>query len=462
MSVKSLKELLRGIQLKDGISPELLVNPIEEITVDSRQAAPDKIFLAIKGVSVDGNQFIEKALAAGAVVIGSHAFRHKRYLQLAQNDRAAWATLCANYFDYNANSYKPKVIAITGTDGKTTTCWLLYQLLQGLGKKVSLLSTVGIFIDGKQQPSLAHTTTPDAYYVFKFLAQASKSEIVIVETTSYGELHKRTFGLQFEIAALTNLADDHLTQHHTLENYALAKKNLLIQGRIKLVNCEMIQHNRQVFETLEEVRVWSGEPLKEFKLESFKKNLPGNYNLQNLALALRILGELEIAANWQKAIDQLTPPPGRVKRLDLPSGISVFVDYAHTPQGLEAVLTAFRTLLPSGAKLHCLFGAEERSYPAKRPKMGRIAVTLADYVYLIPTSPGDEPLAEINAAIIEGIQASDPSRLRGEFQTRAAGVAAALQQARAGDIIALLGMGHEAYMENGREYTDEELVLSLG
>lgn len=470
-----LSNLLSDISYQANF--EIGTKTITAIACDSRKVVAGSLFMAIDGELTDGHQFIPQALALGAeIIVGTRLVSEVEeiypginYIQVSPTSRReVWAQLCLNYWNIDQDDLPFPLVAVTGTDGKTTTLYLLFQLLQKAGVRVSLLSTVGIFINGEKFTKLDQPTTPDIYDVCSFLdtCRQANSQVVLLEVTSYAHLHRRTWGLKFAVAGITNLAMDHLSLHKTLDNYAQAKAEILSNARKVLVNTSTIGHHQSKFTYLPGFTAWNTQILEAVsadQLHLFKAKHLGEYNLQNLALALSLLKEVD--NDWYEKslqyIGQVQLPEGRQAQIPNDKGLRIYVDYAHTPQGLETILTTMRAQLKQGENLHCLFGCEGFSTPQKRAPMGAVAARLADFVYLIPISVGKDSLEKINAEILSGFE----EIVRHEevpiasYHSRYLGIKAALLTAQPGDIVLVLGSGHERYVENGLETTDAEQIM---
>ncbi len=317
-----------------------------------------------------------------------------------------------------------KVIGITGTDGKTTTSHMIYEILKAVGEKVSLISTIN-------SPGL-HVTSPDPFIIQKLIKEAVEvgNEYMVLEVTSHALDQFRFWGIKFEVGVITNITHEHLDYHKTFENYRSTKLKLLKNSKI---------------------------PVKYKKLK-LKLKIPGEYNVENASAAIAVTTALgidkELAIKTLENFENLT---GRMEEVKNSRGIKIIIDFAHTPNGLEQALTTLRRLIKG--KLIAVFGSAGQRDEGKRPLMGEIAGRLADYVVITAEDPRGE-LKSINQQIIAGVKNRKNLFV---INDRQKAINFAINKlAKKGDLVGIFGKGHEKSMNlDGKQeisWSDQEAV----
>ncbi len=456
---------------------------IDHVAGDSRKVGPNGLFVAIRGVEVDGHLFIDKAVKNGAIAIVCEAVpanRAHRYPGAAfarvHDSRSALAVLAAAW--YGDPSHALRVVGVTGTNGKTTVAFLVQQALGVLGIQAGFIGTVGIRIAG--EAFAARLTTPDALNVQRLLRRMADKgcDACAMEVSSHALDQERVRGIAFNVAVFTNLAHDHLDYHKTFEAYLAAKKTLfdrLDADAAALFNADdpagarMVADTRAIctsygLDTAADIRadvvedVMDGLVLRvEGRTRRFR--LAGRFNAYNLLAAWGALLALGCdAGDALDALEQARPAPGRFERIRFEDGTHVIIDYAHTPAALQAVLETITAARPSGAHVWCVFGCGGDRDRAKRPMMGAVAERFADH--LIVTS--DNPRTEDPARILQDIRAGFTDPDRALFITdRGEAIAEASRLARPGDIVLVAGKGHETRQIVGtdqKRFDDREAV----
>jgi UDP-N-acetylmuramoyl-L-alanyl-D-glutamate--2,6-diaminopimelate ligase len=379
---------------------------------------------------------------------------------------------------YQHPSGKIPIVAITGTNGKTSCSHLLMQLINQVGKRAAVIGTLGCGVDQDFASDVAVdavNTTPDAVSIHRYLDQwqAMGVDVVAMEASSHGLVQKRMDGVQVEVAVFTNLTRDHLDYHGTMQAYAEAKARLFQLPHLKTAVLNIDDPFAQTLESLiaDDVRVVrysahtasNKEPMADVWVESinysaegvggvihspwgdyaFSSPLLGEFNLSNLLAVISVMGVMNYSvADIIKAIPTLKTIAGRMEKVSTGLGINVVVDYAHTPDALEQALVAMR--LHSGGKLWCVFGCGGDRDQGKRPQMGKIAELFADHVIVTSDNPRHEPADEIIDSILTGI--SRPSLVESD---REKAIAFAIGHAEKGDSILIAGKGHEAFQQYG-------------
>lgn len=359
---------------------------------------------------------------------------------------------------------KLKVIGVTGTDGKTTTVNMIYQILKSAGKKVSMVSTVNAVIAGKEYDTGFHVTSPDPLAIQKFTQRALKNgdEYLVLEVTSHALDQLRFWGIKFKVGVITNITHEHLDYHKTFENYLKTKLSLLKNIEYAIVNTNL----KPFMKDLNISRLLTFG-LKEGDFNNkdinLKLKLPGNYNIENALAALGVAFVLGIDRKVaQKTLENFTPVKGRMQEIKNKRGIRVVVDFAHTPNALEQVLGTLR--LSAEGRLIALFGSAGKRDIKKRELMGEVGKKMADFVIVAPEDPRGE-LVLINQQIQKGIEKAGGILNRSFFviNDREEAINFAINSlSRRGDTIGIFGKGHEKSLNlDGKTelpWSDQEAV----
>ena len=468
-----LRELFAGVPLKGGISsPDM---EIISISYDTRTLAPGALFVALSGDKTDGHRFIQTALDKGAAaVLCQRAPDFPGPWLTATDTRLTLALISANWFGHPGDSMA--LTAVTGTNGKTTTTSLLKELLERTaGAKVGLIGTNRNMIGSRELP--AHRTTPESFELQSLLRRMADEGCthVVMEVSSHALVQHRTAGLTFQAGVFTNLTQDHLDYHHTMEAYRDAKGLLFQQCERAVLNLddEAGRWYRErvscpVF-TYSENRVQAGLTAKNIRLfpshvefeavipgeiSRIHLPIPGGFSIYNALAALAAglcLGlSLEAMAQIMPSVKGVK---GRVEVVPVPRAYTVIIDYAHSPNALENILTTARDF--TAGRLICVFGCGGDRDRSKRPIMGAIAGELADLAVVTSDNPRAEDPQVIIDEILAGMEHSQAS-LHREPDRREA-IFWALSQGEPGDVIVLAGKGHETYQEiNGVQYPMDE------
>ncbi|MBR5245113.1 MAG: UDP-N-acetylmuramoyl-L-alanyl-D-glutamate--2,6-diaminopimelate ligase [Clostridia bacterium] len=462
MKVSKLFEQIPVLQWH--CDPELEVSGV---CFDSRKAAPGCAFVAVRGFATDGHRFIPAALEKGAgLIIAEEAPACDVPYVLVENSRRVLAQVSANFYDHPEK--KLRMIGVTGTNGKTTTTHLLKTVLEHAGHKCALIGTNGVKIGDTHIPG--QRTTPESCDLFRLLdemVQAGCSH-VLMEVSSHSLVLDRVYGITFDVAAFTNLTQDHLDFHGDMEQYYQAKAILFDRCRVGVVNRDDAYGHRLVQErpgkgmitcsmledeaTLTAKNVLLKPDRVQFEavcgsdIERVRLGIPGRFSVYN---ALTVIGcalclglDLEeIAAGLACAEGVL----GRAEVVPTDTDYTVVIDYAHTPDSMEKILRATRPGTPG--RLIALFGAGGDRDATKRPIMGRVGAELADISVITSDNPRSEDPQSIIDQVMEGAK-GQKAQLHMVPDRREA-IAFAMGMAKAGDTLLLLGKGHETYQEIG-------------
>lgn len=348
----------------------------------------------------------------------------------------------ANIF-YGFPTRKLKVIGVTGTDGKTTTVNMIYQVLSAAGKKTSMISTINAVVSGKAYDIGSHVTSPNPFMVQKFARQAINhgDEYLVLEVTSHAIDQYRFWGVKFDIGVITNVTHEHLDYHKTFENYLKTKLRLLKNVKHAIMNQEIKQKVGGA--------VTFGLDKGDFNQRQvkFKLKIPGDYNIENALAALGVAFALGIGKKVaQKALESFTGTAGRMEEVENQKGIRIFIDFAHTPNGLEQALKALR--LKTSGRLIAVIGAEGDRDIGKRAMMGEIAKRLSNFVIVTAVDPRGQ-LDNINKQIVAGTEKVGAVKGRNLFiiNDREEAINFAVNElSKKGDTIGIFGKGHEVSM----------------
>jgi len=475
----TLKDLLNGVDVK--FSPDQDADrKIASITRDSRQVSEGAVFFCIKGQKFDGHDHAEKALEAGAAaVVVQRDLGLKRQI-ITEDMHRAYSTACANFFGNPAD--KLKLIGVTGTNGKTTVTYLVKQILTSAGVKTGLIGTIQNEIGDTVIP--AKHTTPDPFQLHAMLARMHEAgcEYVVMEVSSHALDQKRAEGLRFISAAFTNLTQDHLDYHGTMEAYYQAKKKLFSMCDTAVINvddkygqrlngeaecktltyaCETSDadysaHNIKFTEKGSSFAFLAGSTLKRVNFAQ-----PGLFSVSNAMAA----GVLCLAAGIDleaviEGLNRCTGVSGRFEILPANTDYTIIRDYAHSPDGLEKVLGTIRSF--AAGRIVTLFGCAGNRDRTKRPMMAEAVARLSDFCIITSDNPRDEDPEQIIKDALPGIkQHRTPYKA---IVDRYEAIRWALENTQPGDVLVLAGKGHEDYqvLDYGTIYFDErEIVLSL-
>ena len=475
-----LKELLRNIPvLRTNADPEL---EIREVVYDSRKVTEGSLFVAVTGFAADGNRFIPMALQKGAAVVVTAREPEGDFpYVLVESDRQALALLGCNFYGHPAK--RMTMVGVTGTNGKTSVTLLLKHVLEKtLGAKVGLIGTTANMIGDEVIPT--ERTTPESFELQGLFARMRDAGCthVVMEVSSHAIALDRVAGVRFDAAAFTNLTEDHLDFHKTMDDYCDTKAELFCRCEKGVINADDSYAQRFLDRADCEVLTTSvagagGLAAKNLELRSggidftavlkgrevpVSLGIPGKFTVYNALTVLGLAVSLGIdLADAAKALADAPGVKGRVEVVPTPgTDYTVLIDYAHTPDGLENVLSSVKGYCKG--RLIAVFGCGGDRDPIKRPIMGRIGASLADIAIITSDNPRTEDPEAIIADITPG--ADEAGRPYEVVVDRIAAIRRAMSMAEKDDIIVLAGKGHETYQEiMGVKYhmDERELVAEL-
>jgi len=478
--MKLLKDIIYGVRITDVVGSTNVA--VEQIAYDSRSVVQFTMFVALRGTQVDGHDYIDSAIEDGAISIVCEEFPSEikegiTYVKV-EDSAEALGVVASNFYDNP--SEKLKMVGVTGTNGKTTSVTLLYDLFRLLGHKVGLLSTVVNKIHTEKVDS-THTT-PNALDLNALLARMVEKgcEYCFMEVSSHAVDQKRISGLKFAGGVFTNITRDHLDYHKTFDNYIAAKKGFfdaLPSNAFALVNADHPQGAIMVHDTkatrhsygITNMADFKGKIIEnrfdglhlEFDMRELFVKLIGDFNAYNALVAYCVgvlLGHDKLTVLTM--LSNLNPPEGRFQNIRSEQNITAIVDYAHTPDALENVLNTIKNIRTGNEMVITVVGCGGDRDKGKRPLMAEIACKLSDQV--IFTS--DNPRTEDPESIIEEMKAGVPPQ---DFKktlaitNRKEAIKTAVSMAHNGDILLVAGKGHEKYQiinEETLPFDDMEVI----
>jgi UDP-N-acetylmuramoyl-L-alanyl-D-glutamate--2,6-diaminopimelate ligase len=473
-------------------------DPVTGVEYDSRRVRPGSVFVAMKGGSTDGNRYVDKAIAAGALGIITDSAQKFDHLTVyepglpvlhVEHGRRALAQASAAFFGHPERSLA--ATGITGTNGKTTTAFLTEALLNAAARASVLIGTIEYHVAGGIRPSVH--TTPEARDLLELMAEgvARGAEELVTEVSSHALDQGRMIGIPFDVAVFTNLTRDHLDYHQTMDNYFAAKR-LLFDGtaypppRVAVINAhdpraeELIAAARNAGAEIRTYGIANGEwraasyalapSGATIQLETpagsacLSSRLAGEVNILNLLAAFTAAHARGVSfSHLAAAVPTLHPVPGRFQLVDAGQPFTVIVDYAHTDDALRNLTALARQMTAaSGARVITLFGCGGDRDRTKRPKMGQAAGEGSDFVVATSDNPRSEDPASIITEIEPGLQAT---RVAYTVEVdRAAAIRLALEAAKPGDVVLLAGKGHEKEQilaDRTISFDDADVALSI-
>ena len=375
------------------------------------------------------------------------------------------------------------VIGVTGTDGKTTTASLIYHILKNAGEKVSMISSVGAMINGREYSLPFHVTTPSRFALQKFISMAGNKNnlrngkrYLVLEVTSHSLDQYRVFGINFEIGVITNVSHEHLDYHKNYKEYVKTKLKLLLRSKIAVVNRDdksyrIIQPSlKNITGKISRVVTYGFNKSADVNLSSFKfeSKILGDFNKYNILAAYTVANLLGVKESIiKKAIASFEPPIGR-QDMVFDEDFKVMIDFAHTPNSFKEVLSAVRPNV-KGKLIHVFGSAGERDR-TKRPEMGKISSMFSDILLITAEDPRSENIDKINADILSGVRDRDQKLSDGAvilIEDRQQAINKAVELAKQNDMVIITGKAHEKSMNYGKgevpwdDYKAVKKALSL-
>ncbi|MFA4838193.1 MAG: UDP-N-acetylmuramoyl-L-alanyl-D-glutamate--2,6-diaminopimelate ligase [Candidatus Neomarinimicrobiota bacterium] len=463
--MNNLQKLLEGISYQvQGALPE----NISMLALNSVKVKRGGLFFAIRGAIEDGHRYIGNAIQAGASAVVVEEFQPEVNVPqiLVSDTKIALSKIADAFFD--SPSGKMQVVGVTGTNGKTTTVFLLNHIFKQAGLKRGTIGTLGYTIE--DESFTTNLTTPDSLQLQSILFQMVEKSVthVAMEVSSHSLALHRVDDIRYHAGVFTNISQDHLDFHHTIESYAKTKTELFRQVEPNgFLVCNADDPYAELFHQAANARVYdfSLRHKTDFSFRegvtfaqgidgiidtpngsvSIRCPLSGEFNLKNILGATAVASLLGIpSSDISEAFSQITYVPGRLQEVSKPGFPRTFVDYAHTPDAIVNVLTALRKITPAAGKLIAVFGCGGNRDRQKRPLMAKAVESLADYAILTTDNPRFE---DPEAIIAEAAGGFSSSRKYQTIPDRKSAIQTAIGNADKNDIIAVLGKGHETYQE---------------
>ena len=485
MELKAIISGIEGLKAKGNLD----IN-IESIECDSRKVEQGGMFIAIRGFEADGHEHIKKAIENGAKVImvqedaklNKQDFNDDVTIMVAQNTRSALSKIACNF--YKNPSKKMKIIGVTGTKGKTTTTFMIKSILEKHGQKVGLIGTVANYI-GERDLGESSRTTPESIELQRLFSKMLEEKIdtVIMEVSSQALKLHRVDGIDFNLAIFTNFSEDHISanEHSDMEDYFNSKLKLIEMSQKSFINADDF-HVRKVLKKLpeKEVKTYGVDneadniakdititnSSVDFKVkingknERIKTGIPGRFSVYNSLAAICVAAEFGVTADEIKEALLNIRVPGRSELVPNKKDLVIMIDYAHSPESLQSILSAVKSY--TRGKVISVFGCGGDRDKAKRPIMGQISTSIADFSIIT----SDNPRTEEPEAIVKEIEAG-AVKTKGKYITivdRTEAIKHAIEMTTKNDIILISGKGHETYQEiNGekRHYDEREIIKEV-
>ena len=476
--MKSLNEILKNLEINE---PEIPKIQIDGLSFNSKKVKKGDLFIAIKGQKQDGNAFIDEAVKFGAAAVitdNSEINLNEVPVLRVQNCRIALSKIAAEYFDNP--SKKLTIIGITGTNGKTTTAFLVKSVLENANLKVATLGTLGLIAKGQQH--INTLTTPDPITLNKILNDLYLEGFshIVMEVSSHAIDQYRIKDINFKIACFTNITPEHLDYHGTFENYKNTKAKLfqlLRKGSKAIINIDD-DFGEQLIRSLP---IESFSFSRKHKIGTYYKNIEfstqgisgtisslnekikiqskliGDFNSENILAAVAITSALNVKAKAiENGIKECPNIPGRMESFPLKNNRIAILDYAHTPDSYKKVMITLKQIIAENGHIYVVFGAGGNRDKNKRPKMARALEDYARHCFITPDNPRFEKQNIINDQIVKGFKENKYSI----YNDRREGIKAAINISKKNDVIAVLGKGRETYQEvNGEKLFHSDLDI---
>ncbi len=482
MELKNILSTLEGLKVKGDLNID-----ISNIDSDSRNIKENGLFVAIKGFDVDGHNYIKEAIKRGAVAVIASIDADKKLLKeimdkvtliLAPDTRLALAICACNFYDNPSRKFK--LVGITGTKGKTTTSFMVKRILEKAGKKVGLVGTIATYI-GDEKLEDSDRTTPESIKLQQLFSRMAREncEVVIMEVSSQSLKLHRVAGCDFDIGVFTNFSEDHISakEHPDMKDYFESKLKLFDMCKIGFVNsddlqtakiprllpdknistygidnyCNLLAKDITITNSFVDYKVKIGT-----RNERIKIDIPGRFSVYNSLAAIAITTKLGCGAEEIKEALLDLKVPGRSELVENKKELTIMIDYAHSPESLENILSAVKSY--TKGRVISLFGCGGDRDSGKRPLMGEISGKIADFTIITSDNPRTEDPEKIVKQIEEGMK-----KTKGKYiciVDRIEAIKYAIKMANKNDIIVLAGKGHEPYQEiNGVKHPFDERII---
>lgn len=481
MELKKLLVGLEGIKAKGNVDLD-----IKGIEKNSKEVKEGYLFIAIKGFSTDGHQYVENAIENGATCVMVQEGCDLKDLNIPENvtilmveDTRKALAICSSNF-YGNPSSKLKLIGVTGTKGKTTTTFMIKEILEKSGKKVGLIGTIATYINGKKIKE-SDRTTPESLELQQLFKQMVDEgvEVCVMEVSSQSLKLHRVDGCQFDIVLFTNFSEDHISEreHPDMQDYFNSKLKLFEMCKVGIVNADdlhsakiprlfpdnnIVTYGIDNFANVLAKDITITNSYVDFRVkitdrnERVKTGIPGRFSVYNSLAAICVAQKFGVAPEIIKQALEEVRVPGRSELVDNKLDLTIMVDYAHSPESLQNILQAAKSY--TRGRVISVFGCGGDRDSGKRPIMGEISGKVADYTIVTSDNPRTEDPQKIVDQIEQGIK-----KTKGKYEVvvdRVEAIEHAIKMANKKDIIILAGKGHEPYQEiNGVKYPFDERII---
>ncbi len=482
MELKNILIGLEGLKVKGDLNID-----ITNIESDSRNIKENGLFIAVKGFDVDGHDYIKSAIKNGAVAVLASIDMDKKLLKeimnevtiiLAPDTRYALAITACNFYDNPSRKFK--LVGITGTKGKTTTSFMVKTILEKAGMKVGLVGTIAIYIGDKKLED-SDRTTPESIKLQEIFAKMAKEkcDVVVMEVSSQSLKLNRVAGCDFDIGVFTNFSEDHISpkEHPDMKDYFESKLKLFDMCKTCFVNaddlqtskipkllpeknistygidnfCNLLAKDITVTSTAVDYKVKIGT-----RNERVKIDIPGRFSVYNSLAAIAIATKLGVGAEPIKEALLDIKVPGRSELVPNKKDLNIMVDYAHSPESLENILSAVKSY--TKGRVISVFGCGGDRDSTKRPIMGEISGRIADFTIITSDNPRTEDPEKIVKEIEAGMKKTNGKYIC--IVDRVEAIKHAINMANKNDLIVLAGKGHEPYQEiNGKKHPFDERII---
>lgn len=469
-----LKALLQDVETKSvyTFDPE-----ITNVTDNSSKVRRQGLFVCINGNSFDGHDFAQKAMDRGAVAVICERDIGIKNSIIVEDSRKAYAQICSAF--YSKAHKKLKMIAVTGTNGKTTTSYIIKKILESSGLKTGLIGTVNVTIGKERYP--ADLTTPDPVDLHRYLMlmNIAGCDACVMEVSSQALEQERVYGINFDCAVFTNLSPEHLDYHKSMQNYARAKSKLFEMSKVSVINSDDEYAPLMLRSSAGKTYTYGTDENADFRAEKICLSADGvDYSLSYKGKAYRVafpgMGIFSVSnslaavsaasvlgVDISKAIreaERFEGISGRMEKIDNSFGINIIIDYAHTPDSLENAAKTLKEIYDG--RLITVFGCGGDRDKDKRPMMGKIACENSDFVFITSDNPRTENPEMIINDILSGINTKNFYRIT----DRKLAIKSALYSAVKGDTVLIAGKGHEKYQIIGNQkiyFNEREIIRKL-
>lgn len=469
-----LSALLQDVETKNVYTTD---PEITNITENSQKVRSSGLFVCIRGNGCDGHDFAQKAMDRGAVAVICERDIGIKNSIIVENSRKAYAQICAAFYGFAHK--KLRMIAVTGTNGKTTTSYIIRKILESSGCKTGLIGTVNVVIGKEKYPADLTTPDPADLHRYLMLMKIAGCEACVMEVSSQALAQLRVYGINFDCAVFTNLSPEHLDYHKSMQEYAKAKAVLFKNSKVSVINADdgfsefMKNHSvgKVVTYGVDDKADFFADKLNlssdgvSYRLNSKGKEHYvtfdglGRFSVYNSLAALAVTNILGVDSDRAiRAVARFDGIAGRMEKVENSLGFNVIIDYAHTPDSLENALKTLRTVY--NGRLFTVFGCGGDRDKEKRPLMGKIASEISDFVFVTSDNPRTEAPEAIIDEIVQGIDAKNYYKIT----DRKLAIKSALYSAKPGDTVLIAGKGHEKYQILGTQkiyFNEREIIRKL-